>query len=393
MDFNKVIDRYGTYCTQWDYVADRFGKAGILPFTISDMDFPCPPEIIAELTRRLEHPIFGYTRWNHDDFKGAIQSWYAKRFSTIIEQEHIVYSPSVIYTVGNLIALLAAEGEHVIVQTPCYDGFPPLVAAKKCQFIANPLIAIDGRFYFDFADLEQKLRHEKAKVLLLCSPHNPTGRVWTEAELRQVVELCRKYGVWIISDEIHMDIVHEPNYHIPIVNLVTEGDGVCICTSASKTFNVSGLGGSYALIPNSHLKEQFLIMTKASGLSSASIFGLHSTMVAYNQCDYWVDALCAYLNTNMVFVKAYLARYIPEIKFTLPEATYLAWLNISNLPWTMDELQVALVQKGEVAFMNGAVYGDDNYLRINVGAPRRKIEAGLNRLQKAIDYLRQTSEY
>ncbi|MCU4716184.1 pyridoxal phosphate-dependent aminotransferase [Bacillus cereus] len=388
--FDTVINRLGTHCTQWDYIQDRFGEKDLLPFSISDTDFQCPPEILEALRNRLEHGIFGYTRWNHQDFKGAIQHWYQRRFSTKINEDWIIYSPAVIYSISKLIENLTVEGDHVVVQTPAYDAFFKLVEDNKRIFSENRLLCDNNKYSIDFRDLECKLSHPHAKVFLLCSPHNPTGRVWTKKELKEMIALCKKHQVYIISDEIHMDIVRKPNVHIPIINVAENLDDVCICTSASKTFNIPGLGGSYVIIPNQKIKRKFLVTLKnKDGLSSTSILGATGLIAAYLKGEQWVDALNIYIEKNMELVKEFLDKHLTSVHLEIPESTYLAWIDISGLPYTNEQIQDALIHNGKVAIMPGEIYGENGkgFLRMNVGCPSSKVIDGLQRFKKAIDYL------
>ena len=388
--FDQLIDRTGTYCTQWDYIEDRFGESDLLPFSISDTDFLCPDEVLQALEKRMKHGVFGYTRWNHNEFKGAILNWFRKRFSCEIKEDWVVYSPTVIYSISKMIEMLTDEGDHVIIQTPAYDAFFKVIQDNNRTLSCNQLIYEDSIYRIDFDDLEQKLSHKRAKILLLCSPHNPTGRVWTKDELETIINLCNKHNVFIISDEIHMDIVFQPNKHIPILNVTTDLNNVFICSSASKTFNTPGLGGSYAVIPNEKLREEFLITLKnRDGLSSASVFGTVATIEAYNNCEQWVDDLVSYIHKNLKKIQDFLDEYLPMVKLKIPESTYLAWIDVSQLPYTSEQLQHALVHYAKVAIMPGETYGDsgEGFIRMNVGCPHSKVVEGLQRLKIAIDYL------
>ncbi|MEH6943247.1 MalY/PatB family protein [Bacillus sp. JJ722] len=392
-NFDERINRLGTYCTQWDYIEDRFGEKDLLPFSISDTDFLCPPEILKAMETRMQHGIFGYTRWNHSEFKGAISHWYTKRFKCYIEEDWVVYSPTVIYSISKLIEFLTEEGDYIVTQTPAYDAFFKLIHDNNRTLSSNPLRNNNGIYTIDFTDLEAKLAHPRAKVLLLCSPQNPTGRVWTSEELNRIIALCNEHNVYIISDEIHMDIVHGTNPHIPIINAATDVSKVCICTSASKTFNTPGLSGSYSIIPDEALREKFLVTLKnRDGISCASVFGTLSTIVAYEQCDDWVDELNEYVKENLKLVQTFLQQHIPTIRLVVPESTYLAWIDVSELPFTSEQLKNALVHHGKVAIMPGETYGEDakGYIRMNIGCPRDKVEEGLRRLKKSIEYLEQT---
>ncbi len=385
--FDEAINRKGTFCTQWDYIEDRFGTGDLLPFSISDMDFQSPPEIIEAMQNRTKHGIFGYTRWNHHDYKSAITDWYKRRFSAQLVEDWIVYSPSVIYSIARLIEMLSAEGDHIVLQTPAYDAFFKCIHASNRKLMANPLVDQNGQYTIDFNDLEKKLSHKKTKILLLCNPHNPTGRVWTKRELTKIVDLCTKYQVKIISDDIHMDIVYPGRKFTPITSVTNDLEHIFICSSASKTFNTPGLGGSYALLPNEGLREKFMTLLKnRDGVSSANIFGEIAVITGYRYGEKWVDDLCTYLYNNMKLMKDFIEQEIPAIHFEIPESTYLAWLDCSRLQTTDKELQSALVEDGKVGIMSGTVYGENDrvFLRMNIGCPQSKLLDGLSRLKQSV---------
>lgn len=388
MNFDKIKDRRGTYCTQWDFVKDRFGKDGLLPFTISDMDFESPKEIIEALIKRINHGIFGYSRWNHDDFKNAIGYWYNSRFNFQIDKEWILYAPSVIYTVSKFIEMKSNEGDGILINTPGYDGFFKTIEDNKRKIITSSLIKKGNSYEIDFKDFEEKCKI--SKIFLLCSPHNPVGKVWKIDELEKIIKICKKYNVFIISDEIHMDIVYSGK-HTPILKVEkTYLDNMVICTAASKTFNTPALGGAYALVPNSKDRDEFLrILKNRDALSSPAILGIISTIVAYNQCGYWVDELLKYTKNNISFVKDYLEKNISQLSCDIPEGSYFAWIDFSNLNVSSEDFQKALIDIGKVAIMPGLTYGKDGefYLRLNVGCSIKKVEDGLNRIKLAVDFL------
>ena len=387
IDFDKIIDRKGTYCTQWDFATDRFGKNDVLPFSISDMDFQSPPEILQAIEQHAKHGIFGYTRWNHDAYKSPITHWYKSRFSADMSREWIVYSPSVIYSISKLIEILTDEMDQLIIQAPGYDAFFKQISASGREMIKNPLRYENGSYSIDFDLLEKQLSHPKAKVLLFCNPHNPTGRVWKPDELQRIVDLCDKHQVKIISDDIHMDIVYQNHSYTPITSIASNLENVFICTSASKTFNTPSLGGSYAFIPDEKVKDLFLeIMKQRDGLSSATIFGVLSVIEGYNHSAYWVDELTAYLSDNMQLISTFIREELPRLTFKPPESTYLAWIDCTQLHASDAEIQDALVNIGNVGIMSGSVYQvkEGNFLRMNAGCPRGKLLEGLERLKQAV---------
>lgn len=386
MTFDTAINRKGTYCTQWDYVEDRFGEADLLPFTISDTDFMVPEEVLETLKERMNHPVFGYTRWNHHELKEAIKQWYQSRFDTLLEEEWIMYTPTVIYAVSTLIQMLTKKGEGVVLQTPAYDAFFKVIQDNDRLLVENPLIYEENQYRIDFTNLEEKLARPENKVLLLCSPHNPTGRVWKQWELEKIVALCRQYSIFLLSDEIHMDILGRGQRHIPITRFNYEQ--VAIVTSGTKTFNFPGLTFAYALIPNLGLREHFQRKLKnADGLSSTNIFGMLATMSAYRYCSHWVDELNHYLESNQRYVKAFIQEKLPDVKVVDLEATYLMWLDISKAVSDIPLLREKLISVGKVAIMDGSIYGGNGhqFLRLNIGCPKSKLVDGLDRMLKSFE--------
>ncbi len=388
MKFDEVKDRRGTYCTQWDYVKDRFGKDDLLPFTISDMDLESPKEIVDALIKRINHRIFGYSRWNHDDFKNSIEGWYNRRFNFQIDKEWIVYSPSVIYAVSKFIEMKSEKGDGVLINTPGYDGFFKVIEDNDRKLLTSSLKKVKNSYEIDFDDFELKCR--EAKIFLLCSPHNPTGKVWTEEELKRMIEICKKYNVFIISDEIHMDIIYNGKHHPILSQAGNYIENIVLCTSASKTFNIPALCGSYLFITNQKDKDEFLrILKNRDALSSPSILAVIATITAYNECGYWVDELVKYTESNIKYVKEYLEKNIPILKCEIPQGAYFAWIDFSELGISNEEFQRNLIDIGGVAIMPGLTYGEEGryFIRLNVGCSIKKVEEGLQRIEKAVKYI------
>lgn len=387
-DFDHVIDRTNTYCTQWDYVQDRFGVPGLLPFTISDMDFAVSDEIAAALQKRIAHPIYGYSRWRNDDYLNTIVSWYAKRFGCTIRKEWIYYSPSVMYSVAKMIQMMSREQAGVAMFTPAYDAFYKVIEKNRRVLNACELTCTDGVYTIDYEKLEQALA--KSDVFLLCNPHNPVGRVWREDELRRIIALCEKHRVSIISDDIHMDIVFGDRFH-PILQYESKAPMV-ICTSPSKSFNTPALGGSYILIPDAALGERFETMTRYTEyVNSPTILGVVSTIAAY-QSEAWLEQLLAYLRENLMFTISYIRQNMPKLDVRMPEGCYFAWIGFSRLGVEDDVMQRALIEQGKVAIMSGQAYGAKQHLRFHAGCPRGKVEEGLRRLWKAYQWLEEQRE-
>ncbi|WP_406463251.1 pyridoxal phosphate-dependent aminotransferase [Streptomyces sp. NBC_00111] len=379
-DFDTVIDRRGTWCVQWDGVADRFGVDGLLPFTISDMDFETAPEVLSALRSRLEHGVLGYTTWQQDDFLSAVAHWYATRYGTRIDTGRLVYGPSVLNQLSQLLRMWTAEGEGVVVHTPTYDGFRKAVVGLGRELRGVPV--------GDAAALERELARADAKVLVLCSPHNPTGRVWTEAELRATAALARRHGVAVISDEIHADFVHEGYTHVPYARVAGD-ERWAVITSASKSFNFPALTGSYGLIgdPVDHA-EYLRRMETAEGLASPAVLSLTAHIAAYREGVAWLDEVRAYTAGNLAMVGERLETDFPELGWVPPQAGYLAWIDLRPLGVDDEALQRVLIEREKVAIMPGAVYGAPGFVRLNVGCARSKAEAGVEALVRGIRAVR-----
>ncbi|MFD8801350.1 MalY/PatB family protein [Streptomyces atroolivaceus] len=374
--FDIPVDRHGTWCTQWDYVEDRFGVPGLLPFTISDMDFETAPEIMAALRERLDHGVLGYSRWRQDDFLSAIVHWYATRHATAVDPESVVYAPSVVYQLSQLLRLWSRPGEGVVAHSPMYDAFPKTVAAHGRQLRGCPLD--------DWGELERLLALPDTAVLLLCSPHNPTGRVWSADELDRMAQLCARHGVAVISDEIHSDLAHAPHVHRPWAGFGGEGRWAVI-TSASKSFNIPALSGSYGIIGDAASRDAYLRQLKeADGLSSPAVLSLVGHIAAYREGAPWLDALRTYLAGNLAMVADRLRSEFPQLEWAPPQAGYLAWIDLRPLGVDDDALQRELVEVEKVAIMPGAAYGTPGRVRLNVGCPRSKAEAGVEALVRAL---------
>ncbi|MFD0896610.1 MalY/PatB family protein [Loigolactobacillus binensis] len=384
-NFDHIIDRHGTYSTQWDYIADRFGRNDILPFSISDTDFPVPQAVQTALSERMQHPIYGYTRWNHADYKNSIVNWFKQRDQATIDPAWICYSPSVVWSIGTLIRLKSQPGDAVATFTPMYDAFYGVIEQNERLLMPVRLAAADKGYQIDWDSLATVLAQPQVKLFLLTNPHNPTGKVFSKTELAHLVALAQQYHVFIISDDIHKDIVYGPVKYTPLTALTQTN--IMLACSATKSFNTPGLGGAYLLLPDPKLRTAFMRELKQkNALSSASIFGITAQMACYSAAGAeYLDQLVPYLQANLQYVQTFLAQEIPKIHFTVPEGTYLAWLNVAQLNLTSDKLQAQLVNIGHVGIMPGATYGDSQYLRMNVACPRPKLEEGLRRLLKGVD--------
>ncbi|WP_196208130.1 MalY/PatB family protein [Citrobacter sp. Res13-Sevr-PEB04-36] len=388
-DFSKEVDRHGTWCTQWDYVADRFGSADLLPFTISDMDFATAPCILEALTQRLSHGVLGYSRWKNEEFLTAISHWFLTRHNTQIDPQSVVYGPSVIYMVSELIRQWSSTGDAVVIHTPAYDAFYKAIEGNQRAVLPVALEKHAHGWHCDMAKLEEILSRPESKILLLCSPQNPTGKVWTRDELETMAGLCQRHGVKVISDEIHMDMVWGKNPHIPW-SQVAKGSWALL-TSGSKSFNIPALTGAYGIIEGVDSRNDYLATLKGrDGLSSPAVLALTAHIAAYQQGAQWLDALRDYLAANLQYVARELNAAFPELNWQVPQSTYLAWIDLRPLNLDDEALQDALIHQQKVAIMPGYTYGEEGrgFVRLNAGCPRAKLEKGVQGLINAIASLR-----
>ena len=387
-DFSTVVDRHGTWCTQWDYVADRFGAADLLPFTISDMDFATAPCITAALPQRINHGVLGYSRWKNDEFLAAVAHWFHQRFNSCINTDTVVYGPSVIYMVSELIRLWSKPGDGVVIHTPAYDAFYKAIEGNARNVVAVAMEKQATGWQGNMAALEAALAKPENKILLLCSPQNPTGKVWTRDELTLMADLCARYDVAVISDEIHMDMVWGEHRHTPW-NEVARGKWALL-TSGSKSFNIPALTGAYGLIGDDDSRHGYLSALKGrDGLSSPSVLALTAHIAAYEQGEPWLDALRAYLEENLRYIAHELNSAFPKLNWQPPEATYLAWIDLRPLNIDEQALQKVLIEQEKVAIMPGYTYGKEGngFIRLNAGCPRSKLEQGVKRLISGVNTL------
>ncbi|MEU2259094.1 MalY/PatB family protein [Streptomyces sp. NPDC019645] len=379
-DFDTPVDRRGTASVQWDGVADRFGVDGLLPFTISDMDFTSPPQVLDALRERLAHGVFGYTDWRLGAFREAIRDWYARRHDTTLDPERIVYGPSVLNQVSQLLRMWTEPGDGVVVHTPTYDGFRKAVTGLGRQ--------LRGVAVGDEAGLERELARPDAKMLILCSPHNPTGRVWTEDELKAISRLAGAHGVAVVSDEIHADFVHDGHRHLPWTRFADDRERWAVVTSASKAFNFPALTGSYGIIGDPEERTAFVRrMETGEGLASPAVLSLTAHIAAYRDGAAWLDAARGYVAGNLAMLQERLRSAFPALGWEPPQAGYLAWIDLRALGVDDAALQRELVERERVAIMPGAVYGAEGFVRLNLGCPRSKAEAGADALVRALTRL------
>ncbi|GIN40208.1 MalY/PatB family protein [Heyndrickxia oleronia] len=383
MNWNDCVVRTGTHSVKWSSIPD---PNEIIPMCIADMDFQVAPEIMQAMVKKAAHGIYGYTTFCERYYLSIIQ-WWKKRFDLDIDKEWISFSPGIIPGINILLQILTKPGEHVIVQEPVYYPFYSSIENHQCKIVQNSLVYKNGTYEMDFADLEEKASDPNASVLILCSPHNPVGRVWTIDELNRVAEICLKHNVWIISDEMHGDLVYKGNQHHPLfaVNPKIQNQSI-ICAAPSKTFNVAGLQTSIIMIPNKDLREQYQQKLIQFGLMRPNVFGVEGTIAAYESCEYWLEELLVYLEENLQYVLNYFKTKIPEIIPIHPEATHLIWLDCSQLGMKGEELFQYFLNEAKIKFDEGYKFGQngDSFVRMNIACPRERLENAMKRIEEAV---------
>jgi cysteine-S-conjugate beta-lyase len=349
---------------------------------VADMEFATCPEIIDALKARVEHGIFGYTEIFNAEFKSSFINRAKSRYDWKIEREHIVTSQGVVPALYDLIEYICKPDEKILILTPSYSYFKSAADAKGIELLTCDLICKEGSFFMDFKDIRAKIKNNKVSLFILCSPHNPTGRIWTDTELKELGEICLENHVTIISDEIHCDILRKGNHFTPLAKLFPESDRIITCMAPSKTFNLAGLMFANLIIPNDALRAQWI----KNHFSSENPLSITAAQAAYTKGHAWLNELTLYLDCNFEFLKNYLAVHLPKAVFTIPEATYLAWINVSA--YFPDEENIALffANKAGVLVEGGNMFvsNANGYIRLNLACPRSRLEEGLKRITEAL---------
>jgi len=392
MDFNQLTHRNHTASMKWDGIESIFGVKDALPMWVADMDFTAPPSVIHAFQERLTHGVFGYSL-KTDSYYQAIIDWMKRRHQWEIEKDWIVYSPGVVPALSLIVQTFTELGDKVIIQTPVYPPFYQVVENHGRELILNPLHLVDGKYTMDLAQLEAQI-DEQVKMLILCSPHNPVGRVWTKEELVPLAELCSRRNILVVSDEIHADLLFNKGSHTPYAALSEEAKNQSIiCTAPSKSFNIAGLHTSNIIIPNPDLRNQFVGTLQKYALDSISPFGLIATEAAYNAGEEWLNECLLYIRGNMEYVRQYIEESLPELRVTMPEATYLLWIDFRKLGMSVDELSSFMLNKAKIVCNSGSAFGQngEGFMRMNVGCQRGVVEDAMKRLDSAIQDWRNTN--
>ncbi len=383
-NFSEIINREGTASVKYDLRQLIFERADVMPMWVADMDFKTPEFIIEAIQQRLNHPVLGYT-FRDEGFATSMQSWLQRRHNYQVETEWVCFSPGIVSALVLLIEAFTKPDDGVIIQTPVYHPFFHVTKHLGRKVLNNELLLIDNQYYIDFDDLEVKAR--EAKMLILCSPHNPVSRVWKPEELSRLVHICHKYNVLIISDEIHSDLILEGYQHTPLAVACPEfADDIISCYAPSKTFNIAGLATSAVVISNSEKRRLYLTTLEKLHMGMGNLFGAVAFQAAYNQGDAWLDEMLAYLNQTVKFVKEFINERLPVVKLIEPQATYMLWLDFRSCGMNDQELKNFLIYEAGIGLNDGFMFGagGEGFQRMNIACAQQVVAEALIKIENAL---------
>ena len=385
-NFDKEISRKNTNSLKYDFAAERGYPENVLPLWVADMDFPAAPPILEALHKAVEHGIFGYSEVKNEYYK-AVSGWFKKHFDWETKPEWLIKTPGVVFALAMAIRALTNKGDGVLIQPPVYYPFFSVIRDNGRRVVENELLYRNGHYEIDFSDFEAKIKENNVKLFILCSPHNPVGRVWTKEELRTMGEICERYGVIVASDEIHCDFAFSEHPHTVFTNAYPQlSENAIICTAPSKTFNLAGLQVSNIWIPNAEIRRKIQKEIDRSGYSQLNTLGLVASQTAYESGEEWLTQCKTYLQDNLNFLRSFLRERLPEIKLAEPEGTYFAWLDCGELGLNHKELNALVVNKAGLWLDAGHIFGTNSALfqRIVLACTRKTLELALIRLEAAV---------
>ena len=386
-DFDRSINRYGTSSVKFDLAEMNGYPADVLPMWVADMDFQAPPCVLEALHKAVDHGIFGYS-FLGSDYQEAVQGWFARRFDWQVDKQWMLTTPGVVFALAAAVRAATAPGDAVLVQSPVYYPFYNVIRQNGRKIVESPLVYADGKYSIDFADFEKKVAEHQVKLFILCSPHNPVCRVWTEEELQRIGAICEQYGVKVVSDEIHCDFAFPEHPHTPFVKACPRlAEQTIVCTAPSKTFNLAGLQVSNIFIPGEELREAFRHELDVCSYHDVSRIGAIACAAAYRGGEQWLDECKAYMRRNLDYVRTYLAEYLPQIKLVEPEGTYFAWLDCSGLGLTKEALDELIIHKAKLWLDSGAIFGDAaaQFQRVVLACPKANVVKAMEQLRRAIN--------
>lgn len=385
-NFDEIIDRRASECKKYEPAYPK----DVIPMWIADTDFAVPKEISKAIQERAMHPCFGYPVESFA-FEEAAAHWEKKRFGWDVDPSWVKYSNGVLPFLMYAIRAFAYPGDKVVIQPPVYPPFFAITKNNGCQLVTNPLVQDEtGKYQIDFEDLEEKLKDPRVKLFFMSNPHNPAMRAFTREELTRIGNLCLKYNVIVISDEIHCDLTYKGYEHIPFASISEEfAQNSMVLINPSKTFNIAGFRTGAAIIPNKRMRDNIQIIIEDNKNYGRTIFGMLSFITAYEQCAYYADELMEYLEGNKDYIVRFIRERIPQIRLAEPEATYLLWLDCRGLGLAQEELKKFFFEKAKLGLNDGATFGQEGigFMRMNIACPRATLIEALNRLEKAVKEL------
>lgn len=388
-DFDTVVNRKNTNSLKYDFAVERGRPADVLPLWVADMDFPAPEPVLKALQRAVEHGIFGYSDAK-EDYTQSLANWFRTNFGWETKPEWLLKTPGVVFALAMAVRALTNTGDAVLLQPPVYYPFYAVVRDNNRRIVESPLVYSNGRYSIDFADFEQKIIDNQVKLFLLCSPHNPVGRVWTLQELRSIAEICKKHNVYVVSDEIHCDFSLPGHPHHVFLSACPDmAERSIVCTAPSKTFNLAGLQASNIWIPGTDIRRRFQIEIDRSGYSQLNSMGLIACQAAYAGGGEWLDQCRTYLRGNLDYMRSFLAERLPQLKLVEPEGTYFAWVDFSALGLSKDELNDLVINKARLWLDAGHIFGEDSaqFQRFVLACSRKTLEQALGQLEQAVNSL------
>lgn len=386
-DFDEQIDRRNTNSAKFDEMDALFGS-DVMHLGVADMDYRSPKPIIEAMQNIVEKGVFGYTIWP-ENYEELVSQWMKRRYEQETKTEWVVFSPRINMALNMAVETFTNEGDGIVLHTPAYTALQNAVEKYNRVMIESPLVLENGRYKMDFQQLRRTLDDKKAqgvcaKIMLLCNPHNPTGRVWEIEELQEVVDICKEYDLLLISDEIHEDFVKKGHKFVSCLHFQEDFQGrMIVCNSITKTFNVPGVILSNLLIPDQGIRERMKETMDRWGLHNPNIFAAGIMEAAYTQCDEWIEQVNAYLDENYEFLKKYLEKNMPELEVIPSEGTYMAWVQTEKLQISPEELEKFFIEDAKVSVYMGSRYGKhtDSFIRINIATSRSYLQEALERIR------------
>lgn len=385
-NFNEIVERKNTSAVKWDKPQILYNRSDIIPMGIADMDFRTAPEIIEAIKNRTEHGVFGYS-YLDEEYYNSLINWLDRIHNFKVEEEWVCTAPTIVAAISWMIQSYTEEGDKIIIQPPVYHQFKRCIESNNRIIVNNPLKYENNKYFMDFEDLESKI-DSKVKMMILCNPHNPGGRVWKQEELKKLGDICLKHNILMLSDEIHCDLIFKGYKHIPIINVDKKFEDISlICISPTKTFNLAELHVSNVIIPNKDLRDKYLNTVYKNAVEGINVLGIEAMKAAYKHGEGWYRDMLKYVEDNYNFLCNYIEEKIPQLKVTKSEGTYLAWIDFRGLSMNCEQLREFMINEARVLFDEGYVFGKEGegFQRINLACSRTILKEALDRICMAME--------